>query len=292
MQHPFRSLIHCHVIANQPLEQHIIEDALEHGLIAFPCREYGRWHPALNSVDQLSIEFQHGVVVGLDDADGLLGVTYLVDDVVLDLSPVGCEVVVQQAVLRRRVELRVWELCVQLLQQFRVGFLLVQPEGVETGHVGEVLPVLVEDDVLCVVVQVLEHRCAVLDAPVAALEVRRPDHRLVVGHYQFLMVPSPHVPVHVPLEGLVLPLGVEYPEGAAIGLELVDEFLLGPELHVIDEQHHMHASLQRLDHFIQRGIGSRRGVDGVRRDPQVLLAVVDHLPDPFEEQVAVDDELC
>ncbi len=55
-------------------------------------------------------------MVRLDDLDLLLGVSHLVDDVVLDFSSVCCKVIVQELVLLRSVEFGVRKILVQLLQ--------------------------------------------------------------------------------------------------------------------------------------------------------------------------------
>jgi hypothetical protein len=53
----------------------------------------------------------------------------------------------------------------------------------------------------------------------------------------------------------------------------------------------MYTSLDGLNEFIQGGISGGGGVNSVGSDPEVLLAVVDELPDFFEEMVAFYDKL-
>lgn len=54
----------------------------------------------------------------------------------------------------------------------------------------------------------------------------------------------------------------------------------------------MDATLESLDEFVEGGVGGWGGVDGVGGQPEVGLAVVDHLPYAGEELVAVYNKLC
>lgn len=53
----------------------------------------------------------------------------------------------------------------------------------------------------------------------------------------------------------------------------------------------MHSSPGCLDEFEESGVGSWGGIYGVGGDPEVFLALVDHLPHPLEKRIALDDKL-
>ncbi len=69
------------------------------------------------------------------------------------------------------------------------------------------------------------------------------------------------------------------------------EFLFGPVLHVVDEEDHMHPSLAGVDHLEEGRVCSWGRIYGVGGEPEVLFALVDHLPNSFEELVAIDNEI-
>ena len=105
------------------------------------------------------------------------------------------------------------------------------------------------------------------------------------------MMPPPHIPIDIPLQRLEPPLRIQQQEPPTRILEAIDKFLLGPKLHIIDEQHHMHSSPRCFDELEERGVSGGRRVYCVGGDPEVFLALVDHLPHPLEEGIALDDEL-
>lgn len=94
-------------------------------------------------------------MVRLDDANLFIGVAHLIQHVVLYLSSVSRQVIVQQTILFRLVKLRVGELLIQLLQQLIIGFFLIQPKRVKCSHVCEMLPVLIQNDIFSIVINIL-----------------------------------------------------------------------------------------------------------------------------------------
>ena len=78
MQHSLSRLINWHIVPNQSLEKHVVENALENRLVPATCRQNCCWDSALDRIDELSIEFEHRVMVGLDDSDLFLSVSHLV----------------------------------------------------------------------------------------------------------------------------------------------------------------------------------------------------------------------
>ena len=59
----------------------------------------------------------------------------------------------------------------------------------------------------------------------------------------------PHVAVDVVFDGLLAPLRVQQDEVPSVLLELLDQLVLGPVLHVVCEEDHMDASLGGLGHL-------------------------------------------
>ena len=96
-------------------------------------------------------------MVRLDDPDLFLRVSYLVDDIIFDIPLVFTQVIMQQLILFRLIKLRIGKFLIQLFQQKVVALLLIKSKRIKRRNISKVFPVLVEDDILCVKVQILEH---------------------------------------------------------------------------------------------------------------------------------------
>ncbi len=136
-------------------------------------------------------------MVRLDDLDVLLGVSHLLDDIILNLPPVCGPVIMQKTVLFGSIKLRIRKILIQLLKQTVISFLLIQPKRIKRGQISKMFPVLVKNDILSVKVKILKHRRAILDTCITALNVGGSYHRLVVGYNELLVMSSPYVLVHV-----------------------------------------------------------------------------------------------
>lgn len=230
-------------------------------------------------------------MVWLDDLDVFLGVSHLIDNIVFNLSPVGGPIIVQKTVLIRSIKLRIGEILIQLFKEPVVSFFLIQPKRVKRRQISKMFPVLIQNDIFSVKIQILKHRRPVLDPCITALNVRRANHCLVVSDNELFVMSSPNILIHVLFDWLVFPLWVQDAECAAVGFELIDEGLFCPVLHVVYKEDDMDASFDGLDKFVQSGISGGGWVNSVSGDPKVLLTMVDKLPDLFEEVVAFNNKL-
>jgi hypothetical protein len=62
-------------------------------------------------------------------------------------------------------------------------------------------------------------------------------------------------------------------------------------LNIVNEEDNMDSSFTSLDQFEESGVCGRRGINGICGYPEVVFAVVDHLPDCLEKLVTVDNEI-
>ena len=108
------------------------------------------------------------------------------------------------------------------------------------------LAILIESNIFSQIVEVLVLVAAVSDACVAALNIGRPDQSVGIRNDQFLVMPAPHVLIEVALQGFQSPLRVQEQKSASAVLKALDELLFSPKLDIINEEHHIHASLAGL----------------------------------------------
>lgn len=167
----------------------------------------------------------------------------------------------------------------------------MKTKAILIGCICEMAAVLLQQNVLGKVVEILILLASIANTGIAPLDVRRPNDSAGITHNQLLMVPPPDIPVQVPLDRLTLPLRIQQKKAASAVLEAVDQLLLGPKLHIVDEENYIDSSLAGLDQLEQSGICCRRRIDCVCCYPKVLPRLVNHLPYSPEESISLDDEL-
>jgi hypothetical protein len=139
-------------------------------------------------------------MVGLDDLDVFLGLSHLVDYIIFNFSPVRGPVIVQQTVLLWSIKLRIGKILIQLFKKPVISFLLIQPERVKRRHISKMFPVLIQNDILSIKIQILKHRSPILDSCITALNICRANHCFVVSYNELLVMSSPNILIHVLLD--------------------------------------------------------------------------------------------
>ena len=93
---------------DESLKEHIVEDVPENWLVALPRGKYAGLYSPVCCLSHGSVEFNHRVVVWLHYFYLLFGLLHHAQYALLYLSLLVQRVVVQQFILVRWVELRVW----------------------------------------------------------------------------------------------------------------------------------------------------------------------------------------
>lgn len=258
VQQALLSLEDVDALEDEPLEEHVIEDVAKDRLVTLSRSEDACGDSPVSCFPHGSVELNHRVVVRLDDLDLLLRPLHHLQHALLDLEALRQRVVVQQLVLPSSIKLRIGIQLAQSAQQRLVLVLCVQAIAVLIGSVCEMLSILVQCDVLSEVVEILVLKSAVANACVATLNVSRPDQSVIVRNDQLLVMPAPHVLVEIAPEGLQSPLWIQQQESTPTVLKADDELLLGPVLDVVNEKHHVYASLAGLDELEEGRVCCRR----------------------------------
>lgn len=100
------------------------------------------------------------------------------------------------------------------------------------------------------------------------------------------MVPPPDLLISEFSQWRELELRVEAFEYATDRYVVSYQILIDGLVEVIHQEHSIHASFFRLDEFDEGCVCGDGLVHRVGDDPHVSLALVDHLPDAFEELIA------